>query len=96
MLESFDLDHILLNMNLRFFSSYVYITVFARFEICIEFENSPTAAGLQWLKKEQTAGKRQPYLFSQFQSIYARTVLPCQDTPAVKHPYRAKVCTLKS
>ena len=71
----------------------ICIDVIYRFEICIDFENSASAAGLQWLPAEQTAGKRHPYLFSQFQSIYARTVLPCQDTPAVKHPYRAKVCS---
>ena len=62
-----------------------------RFKISIDFENSPAAQGLQWLDAEQTAGKRQPYMFSQLQAILARTVLPCQDTPAVKHPYRAKV-----
>lgn len=57
----------------------------------MEFENSPDASGLQWLPAEQTAGKRHPYLFSQFQPILARSMVPCQDTPAVKHPYSAKV-----
>ncbi|XP_067931496.1 leukotriene A-4 hydrolase-like isoform X1 [Watersipora subatra] len=71
-------------------------TFSSEFEICIDFENSPTSEGLQWLEKEQTAGKRHPYMFSQFESIMARTVLPCQDTPSVKHPYRAKVTVNKA
>jgi len=62
-----------------------------RFVICIEYETSPEAGGLQWLSAEQTAGKRQPYMFSQFQPTYARSMVPCQDTPSVKIPYRAKV-----
>lgn len=67
-------------------------SILCRFEVCIDYKNSPTATGLQWLAAEQTAGKRHPYMFSQFQPIFARTMLPCQDTPSVKHPFRAKVC----
>ena len=33
----------------------------------VTYETSPTAMALQWLKPEQTAGKKQPYLFSQCQ-----------------------------
>ena len=32
----------------------------------------------------QTQGKKFPYLFSQCQPIYARTLLPVQDSPSVK------------
>ena len=33
----------------------------------ISYETSPAASALQWLSKNQTAGKRHPYLLSQSQ-----------------------------
>ncbi|CAG2165413.1 unnamed protein product [Oppiella nova] len=57
----------------------------------IAYRTSPNATALQWLKPEQTAGKRQPYLLSQCQAIHCRSLIPLQDTPAVKAPYDADV-----
>ncbi|KAH9949467.1 hypothetical protein B0H21DRAFT_728077 [Amylocystis lapponica] len=42
----------------------------------------------------QTQGKTFPYLFSQCQPIYARSLAPLQDTPAVKITYSAKVTSV--
>ncbi|KAK9732373.1 Peptidase M1 N-terminal domain [Popillia japonica] len=61
------------------------------FVITIQYETSPNASGLQWLRPEQTAGKQHPYVFSQFQAIAARSFLPCQDTPFVKTKYQAVI-----
>lgn len=62
-----------------------------RLEIRINYKTSNEAKGLQWLNPLQTAAKKHPFLFSQFEAIFARTVLPCQDTPAVKTSYSAVI-----
>lgn len=59
--------------------------------IHIQYETSPDAEALQWLTAQQTAGKEQPFLFTQSQAILARTWVPCQDSPAVRFTYEADV-----
>eukprot|EP00127_Corallochytrium_limacisporum_P001688 Clim_evm25s77 gene=Clim_evmTU25s77 len=63
----------------------------SRLLIRIEYETSPDASALQWLDPSQTAGKQHPYMFTQCQAIHARSFVPCQDTPAIKHTYSAEV-----
>lgn len=65
------------------------------FTVSIKYVTSTEASALQWMTKEQTKGKRQPYLYSQCQAIHARSLIPCQDTPSVKFPYTAKVQAVK-
>jgi len=60
-------------------------------EITIEYASSPGAEAVQWLSPEQTTDRKQPFLFTQSQAILARTWVPCQDTPAVRMTYSAKI-----
>ncbi|PJJ60664.1 M1 family metallopeptidase [Hymenobacter chitinivorans] len=59
--------------------------------VSIRYRTAPEAAALQWLTPEQTAGREQPFLFTQSQAILARTWIPCQDSPGVRFTYEARV-----
>ena len=49
------------------------------------------SGGIQWFEPCQTLGKKYPFMYSQFEAILARTMIPCQDTPSVKAPYDIRV-----
>ena len=57
----------------------------------ITYRTSPEASALQWLEPAQTAGGKEPFLFSQCQAIHARSVVPLQDTPRIRIRYRAEL-----
>ncbi|KAJ6459517.1 peptidase family M1-domain-containing protein [Mycena sanguinolenta] len=63
-------------------------------DVTVFYKTTKDCAALQWLDKEQTQGKQFPYLFSQCQPIYARTLAPVQDSPSVKITYSAKVASV--
>jgi aminopeptidase N len=61
--------------------------------IRIEYETSPAAPGLQWVAAGETAGRRQPFLFTQSEPLGARSWIPLQDTPQVRVTYTATIHT---
>lgn len=63
--------------------------------INIHYKTGKEAVALQWLSPMQTADKKHPFLFSQGQSIWSRTWIPCQDSPGVRFTYHAKVSVPK-
>ena len=64
-------------------------------QVTIHYSSSPGAEAVQWLSPEQTTDKKHPFLFTQSQAILARTWVPCQDTPAVRMTYSAKISVPK-
>ncbi len=62
----------------------------------IYYSTTKGAEALQWLNAQQTAGKSQPFLFTQGQAILSRTWFPCQDSPGIRFTYNAKVSVPKN
>ncbi|MBZ4041716.1 hydrolase/aminopeptidase [Flavobacterium hibisci] len=64
-------------------------------KVNIYYSTTKDAVALQWLKPEQTADKKHPFLFSQGESVWSRTWIPCQDSPGIRFTYNAKVTVPK-
>lgn len=60
-------------------------------KVNVYFKTRPEAAALQWLSAQQTAGKKNPFLFTQGETILTRSWIPCQDTPSRRFTYTARV-----
>lgn len=57
-------------------------------EVDVHLSTTDECTALQWLTPEQAGSdKKYPYVFSQCQAIHARSLFPCQDTPAIKSTY---------
>ncbi len=64
-------------------------------QVAIYYHSGKNARALQWLEPQQTNGKKYPFLFTQSESIYARSWIPCPDGPGVRFTYNARVTVPK-
>ncbi|EYU39803.1 hypothetical protein ABFS82_06G171400 [Erythranthe guttata] len=60
-------------------------------QLLVVFKTSPSSSALQWLTPPQTFNKSFPFVYTQCQAIHARSIFPCQDTPAARIRYSAKL-----
>ena len=59
--------------------------------VTIYYKTGEKATALQWLTPQQTLGKKHPFLYTQSESIYARSWIPCADGPGIRYTYNARV-----
>jgi hypothetical protein len=64
-----------------------------RFQVRVAYRTGRDASAIMWLPPELTAGGRHPFMFTQSQSIHARSWVPLQDTPSVRFTYEAVIRT---
>lgn len=85
-----------LGNEIEFHGKPLHITIDANTtKVNIYYNTTKDAVALQWLKPEQTADKTKPFLFTQGESIWSRTWIPCQDSPGIRFTYNAKVTVPK-
>ena len=65
------------------------------FAILVHYSTTQDSMAIDWLKPEQTSGKKYPFMYSQCQSILCREMLPVQDTPAIKMPIAVSITVPK-
>ncbi|GMK59104.1 hypothetical protein CspeluHIS016_0701190 [Cutaneotrichosporon spelunceum] len=60
-------------------------------KIKVTYSTTKECTAVGWLNPVQTKSGKYPYLYSQAQAIHGRSMLPCQDTPAIKATYSSRV-----
>ncbi len=64
-------------------------------QVKIKYASGANATALQWLAPQQTLDKKHPFLYTQSESIYARSWIPCADGPGIRYTYTARVTVPK-
>ena len=63
--------------------------------VAVYYSSGTHARALQWLSPQQTHDKKHPFLYTQSESIYARSWIPCADGPGIRYTYNARVSVPK-
>lgn len=71
--------------------SLLSVSLSGQSSFLVIFSTAPTASALQWLTPAQTYNKTHPFVYTQCQAIHARSIFPCQDTPAARVRYSARL-----
>lgn len=78
--------------SLRFLGNALKIPITKNSEkVDIYYRTSESATALQWMEPQQTLSKKYPFLYTQSESIYARSWIPAPDGPGIRFTYTAKV-----
>ena len=64
-------------------------------KVTIKYAADAHAKALQWLTAAQTTSKKHPFLYTQSESIYARSWVPCPDGPGIRFTYSARISVPK-
>ena len=81
-----------LDSPIKFLGSALHIPITPSSKtIKISYKTGPDARALQWLDPQQTHDKKFPFLYTQSESIYARSWIPCADGPGIRFTYNANV-----
>jgi aminopeptidase N len=81
-----------LDNPIQFLGSALHIPIKASSkQVTIYYKTGSNATALQWLEPQQTSGKKHPFLYTQSESIYARSWIPCADGPGIRYTYDARV-----
>lgn len=64
-------------------------------KVDIYYHTGANPRALQWLEPQQTHDKKYPFLYTQSESIYARSWIPCADGPGIRYTYSARVTVPK-
>ncbi|GAB4854896.1 Leucine aminopeptidase [Ancistrocladus abbreviatus] len=67
------------------------VTLSNHSQLLVAFTTAPDSSAIQWLSPPQTSNKTLPFVYTQCQPIHARSIFPCQDTPAARIRYSAKL-----
>ena len=62
-------------------------------DIVIDYHTNSKQTAVSWLEPEQTLGKKFPFMFTQCEAIYCRSIVPLQDTPSVKFTFDLHIKT---
>ncbi len=81
-----------LDKPIEFLGSALHIPIEAGSkQVQVSYKTGKNARALQWLDPQQTHDKKYPFLFTQSESIYARSWIPCPDGPGIRFTYDAHV-----